>query len=171
MSAFARLRPTLAVALAVIALDQGSKIALSRWLPEGERLVLAPFLQLVSVYNTGAAFSFLAQAGGWQRGLFLALAFGVSAWLSWLAASPGAERMERFAYGLIVGGALGNAIDRLAHGAVYDFLLFHAGRWAWPAFNLADSAITVGVALLLWHQWRQGKHARHANEPPNETPT
>ena len=101
MSAFARLRPTLAVALAVIALDQGSKIALSRWLPEGERLVLAPFLQLVSVYNTGAAFSFLAQAGGWQRGLFLALAFGVSAWLSWLAASPGAERMERFEAQLI----------------------------------------------------------------------
>ena len=164
MSAFARLRPTLAVALAVIALDQGSKIALSRWLPEGERLVLAPFLQLVSVYNTGAAFSFLAQAGGWQRGLFLALAFGVSAWLSWLAASPGAERMERFAYGLIVGGALGNAIDRLAHGAVYDFLLFHAGRWAWPAFNLADSAITVGVALLLWHYRRPRDTPRPASQ-------
>jgi len=159
MSAFARLRPTLAIALAVMALDQGSKLVLSRWLPEGERLVLAPFLQLVSVYNTGAAFSFLAQAGGWQQGLFLALAFGVSAWLLRLAANPEAKRMERLAYGLIVGGALGNAIDRLVHGAVYDFLLFHAGRWAWPAFNLADSAITVGVALLLW-QYRRPHDAR-----------
>ena len=149
MSAFARLRPTLAVALAVIALDQGSKIALSRWLPEGERLVLAPFLQLVSVYNTGAAFSFLAQAGGWQRGLFLALAFGVSAWLSWLAASPGAERMERFAYGLIVGGALGNAIDRVRFGYVVDFLDFSSTNLFPWVFNVADSAITVGVILLI----------------------
>ena len=171
MSAFARLRPTLALALTVIVLDQGSKLALARWIPEGERLVLTPFLQLVSVYNPGAAFSFLAQAGGWQRGFFLVLALAVSAWLLWLAAAREAGRMERLAYGLIVGGALGNAIDRLVHGAVYDFLLFHAGRWAWPAFNLADSAITVGVALLLWHQWRQGKQARHANEPPNEAPT
>ncbi|MBI5780980.1 MAG: lipoprotein signal peptidase [Rhodocyclales bacterium] len=169
MSLFTRLRPTLAIALAVMALDQGSKLALSRWIPEGERLVLAPFLQLVSVYNTGAAFSFLAQAGGWQRGLFLALAFGMSVWLLWLAASPQAGRLERLAYGLIVGGALGNAIDRLAHGAVYDFLLFHAGRWAWPAFNLADSAITVGVGLLLWHHWRAPSTA--ANGPPPERST
>ncbi len=164
MSAFARLRPTLAVALAVIALDQGSKIALSRWLPEGERLVLTPFLQLVSVYNTGAAFSFLAQAGGWQRGFFLVLALAVSAWLLRLAANPEAKRMERLAYGLIVGGALGNAVDRLVHGAVYDFLLFHAGRWAWPAFNLADSAITVGVALLLWHYRRPHDTPRPASQ-------
>jgi len=164
MSAFARLRPTLAVALAVIALDQGSKIALSRWLPEGERLVLAPFLQLVSVYNTGAAFSFLAHAGGWQRGFFLLLALAVSAWLLWLAANSEAKRMERLAYGLIVGGALSNAVDRLVHGAVYDFLLFHAGRWAWPAFNLADSAITVGVALLLWQYRRPHDTHRPASQ-------
>ena len=101
-----------------------------------------------------------ATAAGWRTVGGLALGW----WLSWLAASPGAERMERFAYGLIVGGALGNAIDRLAHGAVYDFLLFHAGRWAWPAFNLADSAITVGVALLLWHYRRPHDTPRPASQ-------
>ncbi len=146
----------LIVAAAVVALDLFSKAWLQSWLAAGERVIVTGFFQLVAVYNTGAAFSFLAQAGGWQRWLFLALALGVSAWLLWEAART-PDRWVAVACGAVVGGALGNAWDRWQHGAVFDFLLFHYREWAWPAFNLADTAITLGVLVLLWRLWQEEK--------------
>jgi signal peptidase II len=141
---------TLTVAVVVALLDQLTKALIAAHLAPGETIVVTPFLQLVTLYNPGAAFSLLAQASGWQRPLLLLLAVAVSLWLLWQARQT-ANRRAQIAFGLILGGALGNAWDRLVHGAVHDFLLLHYRQWAWPAFNLADSAITAGVLLLFWY--------------------
>jgi signal peptidase II len=107
------------------------------------------FFNLVHVLNPGAAFSFLAGAGGWQRWFFLAIALAASAWLVWLLARPLRE-FEGLSYSLILGGALGNAFDRAVRGQVIDFLDFHLRGWHWPAFNIADMAIVVAaIALVL----------------------
>lgn len=118
----------------------------------GERLEVTSFFNLVLVFNSGAAFSFLANAGGWQKWFFVVLALGVSAWLVAMIRQHAAERLLPAACALVLGGALGNVIDRLRFGAVVDFLDFHFAGWHWPAFNVADSAITLGVVLLLWQQ-------------------
>ena len=142
----------LGLAALVIALDQLAK----RWalsaLQSGERIEVTPFFDLVLVFNPGAAFSFLSDAGGWQRGFFVVLALAVSAWLTFLIRRHAAERLLPLAAALIMGGALGNVIDRLRYGAVVDFLDLHAFGWHWPAFNVADAAISVGVALLIVQQ-------------------
>jgi signal peptidase II len=117
-----------------------------------ERLAVLPFFNLVLVFNPGASFSFLADAGGWQRWFFVALALAISAWLVAMIRRHARENLMPAALALILGGALGNVIDRLRFGAVVDFLDFHVAGWHWPAFNVADSAITVGVILLLWQQ-------------------
>ncbi len=145
------------LAAAVAALDQAAKLAAESWIAPRAPIEVLPFLNLVLTYNTGAAFSFLAGAGGWQRWLFLALALGVSAGLAWwLARLPRTARLEAASAALIVGGALGNAIDRIARPGVADFIDLHCCGWHWPAFNLADSALTLGVAGLLWATWRRG---------------
>lgn len=145
------------LAAAVVALDQAAKLAAETWIAPRAPIEVLPFLNLVMTYNTGAAFSFLADAGGWQRWLFLALALGVSTGLAWwLARLPRTARLEATAVALVVGGALGNAIDRIARPGVADFIDLHCCGWHWPAFNLADSALTLGVAGLLWATWRRG---------------
>ncbi len=144
------MKVTLTVAVAVALLDQLTKALIAAYLAPGETIVVTPFLQLVTLYNPGAAFSLFAQASGWQRPLLLLLAVAVTLWLL-REAQQTSERRAQIAFGLIVGGALGNAWDRLVHGAVHDFLLLHYRQWAWPAFNLADSAITIGVLLLFWY--------------------
>jgi signal peptidase II len=136
----------------VVAVDQLTKYAMTQWLERGQSVRVTPFFDLVLVYNPGAAFSFLADAAGWQRWFFVLLALGISVWLVRLIRVHAGERWLALSFALILGGALGNVIDRLFHGAVIDFLYFHAGRYGWPAFNVADSAISVGVALLLWDQ-------------------
>lgn len=136
----------------IIVLDQLTKFWVVSALKLGQRVELAPFLNLVFVYNPGAAFSFLSDAGGWQRWFFVALALAVSAWLTFLIRQHASERLLPLAAALILGGALGNVIDRIRYGAVVDFVDVHAAGWHWPAFNVADSAISVGVALLLWQQ-------------------
>ncbi len=136
----------------VIVLDQLTKVWVLAALRLGERIEVTPFFNLVLVFNPGAAFSFLSDAGGWQRWFFVALAIAVSGWLTFLIRSHAAERLLPLAAALILGGALGNVIDRIRFGAVADFLDVHAAGWHWPAFNVADSAITVGVALLVWQQ-------------------
>lgn len=136
----------------VVAVDQLTKFAMTQWLERGQSVRVTPFFDLVLVYNPGAAFSFLSDAGGWQRWFFVLLALGISVWLVRLIRLHTRERWLALSFALILGGALGNVIDRLFHGAVIDFLYFHAGRYGWPAFNVADSAISVGVALLLWDQ-------------------
>ena len=136
---------------AVLAADQAAKWWMERLLEPGETLALLPFLALRLAYNTGAAFSFLHDAGGWQRGFLLAATAGIMAWLAWWThrLAPD-ERALAWPLGLLLGGAAGNLVDRAASGAVVDFVVLHYGGWAWPTFNLADAAITVGVAGLLW---------------------
>lgn len=138
------------VSLLVIVLDQLSKLWVLSALDSYQVIELLPVFNLTLVFNEGAAFSFLHDAGGWQRWLFIGLALLVSVVLVvWLARLPRHERLEAWALSLVIGGALGNVIDRIRIGRVVDFLDFHWGGAHWPAFNLADSAITCGVVLLL----------------------
>jgi signal peptidase II len=143
----------LGLAGTVIALDQASKAAILGAFRLGESLELATFFNLVFVFNRGAAFSFLAGADGWQKWFFVVLAFGISAWLVAMLRQHASERLLPAALSLILGGALGNVIDRLRFDAVVDFLDFHWAGYHFPAFNVADSAITLGVMLMLWQQF------------------
>lgn len=150
----------LALAGFVIALDQSTKAWIVAAFRLGESLFVAPVFDLVFVFNRGAAFSFLAGADGWQRWLFTVLALGISTWLVVLLRRHASERLLPLALALILGGALGNVIDRIRFGAVVDFLHFHWGEHYFPAFNVADAAISVGVALMLWQEFF-GKEAPH----------
>lgn len=123
-----------------------------------ESVAVTSFFNLVLVMNPGASFSFLADAGGWQKWFFIVLALTISVWLVVLIRRHAAERLMPTALALVLGGALGNVIDRIRFGAVVDFLDFHVAGWHWPAFNIADSAISVGVVLLLWQQLTHKPH-------------
>lgn len=151
----------------VIAADQLSKAWVLRSLPEHVQVPVVPgFWNWYRTTNPGAAFSFLSDAGGWQRYLFLVLALGISGLLvSWLARLPRSAWRTAAAYALVVGGALGNAIDRLAHdGHVIDFIQWYARGHYWPSFNVADSAICVGVAGILLAGLLPGRHPRAASQ-------
>ena len=138
------------LSLVLVVLDQATKWwVLGDFRPYEVREVL-PVFNLVLVFNEGAAFSFLSDAGGWQRWFFVALSSGVSlVLLVWLVRLKPAEKLLATALAMILGGALGNLIDRVRYGHVVDFLDFHWRQWHWPAFNVADSAITLGVVLLV----------------------
>jgi len=151
-SSFRPIAPWLALALAVIGIDQISKWWMLTHFHFMESLPVTSFFNLFLVYNPGAAFSFLADAGGWQKWFFIALALGVSGWLLMLLRQHAQERLLPMALSLKLGGAIGNVIDRLRFDAVVDFLDFHVAGHHFPAFNVADSAISVGVALMLIHQ-------------------
>jgi signal peptidase II len=140
----------LIVSAVVAVIDQLSKYLVVRTLARGESIEITSFFNLVLAYNSGAAFSFLAGADGWQRWLFAGIALGASAWILYLLYRFPQQRLFCVALALILGGALGNLVDRVLFGLVTDFLDFHAFGWHWPAFNIADSAITCGAALLLW---------------------
>lgn len=140
----------LGLSVAVVLLDQVSKFWVQAELAPYEQIAIWPVFNLTLVFNKGAAFSFLSDAGGWQRPFFIGLASLVSLVLIvWLARLRRHERLLAIGLALVIGGALGNLIDRIWLGHVVDFLDFHWGGWHWPAFNVADSAITLGVALLL----------------------
>lgn len=143
----------LVLAAGIIIVDQLSKIAILRSLHLGERIEISSFFNLVLAYNPGAAFSFLADAGGWQKWFFVVLALAVSVWIAFMLRQHAQQRLLALALSLVLGGALGNVIDRFAYGAVVDFLDFHFAGAHWPAFNVADSAICVGAALMLWEQF------------------
>jgi signal peptidase II len=147
----------LALAALVLVLDQISKGWVLANFRLMDRQIVTPFFNLVLVFNPGASFSFLADAGGWQKWFFVVLALGISLWLLSLLRRHAQERLLPTALSLILGGAIGNVVDRLRFDAVVDFLDLHLAGYHWPAFNVADSAITVGVALMLWHQFRFGK--------------
>ena len=137
------------LAIVVLVADQIAKSYIDMTTPLGWSHEVTSFFNLVHVLNPGAAFSFLAGAGGWQRWFFLAISLAASAWLVWLLARPLRE-FEGLSYSLILGGALGNAFDRAVRGQVIDFLDFHLRGWHWPAFNIADMAIVVAaIALVL----------------------
>lgn len=140
----------------VLLLDQWTKWLVEGHFVYGEVLPLTSFFNLTLRYNPGAAFSFLSDAGGWQRWFFTAIAVVVSVWVVWSLRQ--AKGMYALSLSLIMGGAIGNVIDRLQYGHVIDFLDFYAGSWHWPAFNVADSAITVGVILLALDGLRKKPH-------------
>ena len=142
--------------LAVVIADQSTKLAAVALLDRASSVELIPTVDLVLAYNTGAAFSFLSTAGGWQRWLFIGLAVAICGFiLHWLRDLPRHARWFPLALSLILGGAVGNLVDRIRIGAVVDFIDFHVGDWHWPAFNVADSAICVGAALLVMGMFRR----------------
>ena len=147
----------LGLAALVIILDQISKLWISNHFAYGETRAVFVFFNLVLAHNAGAAFSFLSDAGGWQRWFFTAIAVIAAVWITWLLRKHQLEKLFCFALALILGGALGNLIDRIAYGYVVDFLDFYWGAYHFPAFNLADSAITCGAALLILQSFTQKK--------------
>jgi signal peptidase II len=146
--------PWLALIAVVAALDQLTKVWALESLRNGH-IQVTGFFDLVLAFNPGAAFSFLADHSGWQRWFFIVLAVVVCAWLLVMIWQQRNERLLPTAFSLVVGGAVGNVIDRFNHGEVVDFLSFHAGSYYWPAFNLADAAITLGVGIMLFAQFRK----------------
>ena len=144
----------IALAIAVLVADQATKAAVLAAFAPGEELPLLPFLSLVLTFNRGAAFSFLAGADGWQRWFFAAIAVAAAVFIVWLL-RRGGSRLYCLGLALILGGAVGNLIDRLWLGQVVDFVLLHWRGWTYPAFNVADSAITVGAILLILDSFRQ----------------
>jgi len=156
------MRPWLSLAALVLLADQATKWLVLQTMPLGEVIPITGFFNLVHVRNPGAAFSFLADAGGWQRWLFAAFAIGVSALLIFMMRRAPEQRLFCFAAALVIGGAIGNLIDRLVFGEVIDFLDFHWQGWHWPAFNVADSGITVGAFLIIADEFLRMRKPREA---------
>jgi signal peptidase II len=154
----------LVLSAAVAAADLATKAWVSSAFRAGEVHVVAPFLNLVLWHNPGAAFSFLAGAGGWQRWFFVGVTLVVAAVLLAMLRKSGGNRLLAAALALVLGGAAGNLWDRLTLGHVVDFIQLHAAGYYWPAFNVADSAITVGVVLILWDGLRESRAARDRPE-------
>lgn len=155
--------PYFLTALAVIVLDQISKWAILARFHDFERLNIIPqFFDLTLVYNYGAAFSFLANHNGWQKYFFIVLAFVISGWLVNEIRKGSMGKLGNFAAAMIIGGAFGNVIDRFVHGKVVDFILVYYQDWYYPAFNVADSFICVGAALLIIDGIKQAKKAKQA---------
>ncbi len=149
------------ISLIVLILDQWTKIAVMNSMDLYQSIQVLPFFNFTYVHNYGAAFSFLGNAGGWQRWFFTGIALIVSiAILWWLKQSPRQQTLLPVAFSFILGGAIGNVYDRFAYGYVIDFLDFYVGQWHWPAFNIADSAIFIGAALLVVDMFvnKEGKH-------------
>jgi len=149
--------PWYALAALVVVIDQLTKAAVIGAFQLGDGVAVTGFLNLVFVLNRGAAFSFLADAGGWQVWFFTLLALGVSGFIGQILPRHTDNKPLCAGLALIMGGAIGNVIDRLSYSAVVDFLDFHVAGKHWPAFNVADSAIFVGVVLLLWLQFGESK--------------
>lgn len=161
------LRKWLGLAFAVIVADHLTKWWVSATLDYQEFIPVLPFFSLVRVHNTGAAFSFLADAGGWQRWFFIAIGIVATVIIVRLLKRHANETRLAFALALVLGGALGNVIDRVMLGHVVDFLYFHYRSFSWPAFNVADTAISIGAALLIWDSLR-GKPAANGDKPAQE---
>ncbi|GKS74392.1 signal peptidase II [Acidovorax sp. SUPP950] len=148
-SAGSKMWPWLVWALLILIADQFTKTLILGYYRLGDATYITGFFNIVRAHNTGAAFSFLADAGGWQRWVFTGIGVAATLFIVWqLRAHPG-QKLFCFALSSILGGAVGNVVDRMMHGYVVDFLDFHARGWHFPAFNLADSAITVGAACLI----------------------
>jgi signal peptidase II len=151
----ASLFPWLGIAAIVILLDQITKITITRLFTYGESLPVTSFFNLTLVYNKGAAFSLLAAQSGWQRYFFTVLGIAAAVFITYLLKRNAGQRLFCWALALILGGAIGNVIDRIAYGHVIDFLDFYVNGWHWPAFNVADSAICVGAALFVIDELRR----------------
>lgn len=141
--------PWLGLAFLIILVDQFTKLLVINQFALGDSQRVFSFFNLVRVHNSGAAFSFLAGAGGWQRWFFTGIALVAVVLIIWMLRSHAGQRLFAFALANILGGAIGNVLDRLIHGYVVDFLDFHSRGWHFPAFNVADSAISIGAACLI----------------------
>jgi len=155
------------LSLIVIVADQASKWWIRTRFDLYDRIEIVPWLDITRLHNTGAAFSFLSDAGGWQRWMFIGLALAVTLFIMiWVRRLPRTgQTLLAIALALIVGGALGNVIDRAMLGYVVDFISVHRGTWYFPAFNVADSAISVGAALLILEALLDGRR----KEPESES--
>lgn len=146
----------------VIVLDQLSKLWIANHFAFGEHRYVLSVFDLVLAHNTGAAFSFLSDAGGMQRWLFTAIAIIASVWIVWLLRKHREQLLFSWALSMILGGAMGNLIDRVSYGYVVDFLSFHWNEYYFPAFNLADSSITCGAFLLILDSFKERNHGTAA---------
>ncbi|MCF8205289.1 MAG: signal peptidase II [Methylotenera sp.] len=145
----------LLIAALIILVDQFTKILIIGAFRLGDVSPVTSFFNLVRAHNYGAAFSFLHGASGWQRWFFLGLGVAAAVFITWMLRRHGHQKLFAWALTLILGGALGNVIDRAIHGYVVDFIQVHAGGWYFPAFNVADSAITIGAILLILDELRR----------------
>lgn len=159
-SSLQKLAPWLGLASVVVLLDQLTKVAIERLFDYGDLHPIAGFFNLVLTYNKGAAFSFLAGASGWQRPLLTTIGIVASLAILYLLARHGTQKLFSVALALILGGAIGNLIDRISYGYVIDFLDFHWRGWHWPAFNVADAAIVCGAALLILDELLRVRRSR-----------
>ncbi len=150
----------LGLALVILILDQFTKVMVTGYFQLGDSRTITSFFNLVRVHNAGAAFSFLAGASGWQRWLFTGIGVAAVLLILWMLRSHAAQRLFAFALALILGGAIGNLVDRIAYGHVVDFLQFHYGGWYFPSFNIADSAITIGACALILDELLRVRRSR-----------
>ena len=152
--------PWLGWAVLLLVADQVTKTLILGNYRLGDATYITSFFNIVRAHNTGAAFSFLSDAGGWQRWLFTGIGAAATIFIVWqLRAHPG-QRLFSFAMASILGGAVGNVVDRLLHGYVVDFLDFHLNGWQFPAFNIADTAITVGAVCLILDELLRVRRAK-----------
>lgn len=149
------LTPWLGIAAIIILIDQISKVVMSRLFAFGESRPVTSFFNLVMAHNKGAAFSFLASQSGWQRYVFTGIAIAAVVFIVYLLKRHAGQRMFCWALAMILGGAIGNLIDRIVYGHVIDFLDFYVGNWHWPAFNVADMAIVGGAGLFILDELRR----------------
>ncbi len=150
----------LGLAFLLVLADQFTKVLILAYYHPGESTFVTSFLNIVRVHNSGAAFSFLAGASGWQRWFFIGIAAVAVIFILWMLRSHAGQRLFSFALACILGGAIGNVIDRLLHGYVVDFLDFHLRHWHFPAFNVADAAITIGAACLILDELLRVRRSR-----------
>jgi signal peptidase II len=152
--------PWLGLALIILIADQFTKVLILGAYQLGDSTAVTSFFNIVRVHNTGAAFSFLASAGGWQRWFFTALGVSAALFILWMLKAHSGQRLFSFALACILGGAVGNVIDRVLYGYVVDFLDFHWRGMHFPAFNIADSAITIGAMALILDELLRVRRAR-----------
>jgi signal peptidase II len=152
--------PWLGLAVVVLIIDQFTKTLILGYYQYGAATELTSFFNIVRAHNTGAAFSFLADGTGWQRWLFTGIGVAAALFIIWMLKTHAGQKLFSFAMACILGGAIGNVIDRMMHGYVVDFLDFHLGGKHFPAFNVADSAITIGAVCLVLDELRRVRRGK-----------
>jgi len=152
--------PWLGLALIILIADQFTKVLILGAYRLGDSTTVTGFFNIVRAHNTGAAFSFLADHSGWQRWLFTAIGVAAAVFILWMLKTHAGQKLFSFAMASILGGAIGNVIDRMMHGYVVDFLDFYVGNWHFPAFNVADSAITLGAICLVLDELRRVRRGK-----------
>lgn len=152
--------PWLVLALLILIADQFTKVLILGYYKLGDATYVTSFFNVVRVHNSGAAFSFLAGASGWQRWFFTAIGIGAAVFIVWMLRSHAGQKLFSFALACILGGALGNVIDRSLHGYVVDFLDFHYATWHFPAFNVADAGISIGAVGLILDELLRVRRAK-----------